>query len=233
MTRPRPASPRFRALAVLLAAGALAGCGGPDKVLSDRPLIDEKLPPDVLFESQILDPSPSPTAGNRLLKGWRFEGEREELKVMPDGGRATLEVVQLVSRPRPVRLEIPGAQKITVTPLSEGIFPPEIFSSGSFEVEGESGTFEFRLTGLPAGRAAVELAWPESEPLDLLRSRLGASLPTGEVRVEGEREGEGGSVEQSGYSAVDFARLRDGATELVGRFEQPAGAGAEQRFLIA
>jgi arylsulfatase A-like enzyme len=200
----------------LVALITVGGCG--HEIETVTPLFDSAHTADVLTEASDLA-NPLSVDQNRLLRGWRFTGNRDGRRIRPNGPEAVVEFVQLERRPR---LLIVGASahrpgdtvRATVGDRDLGIHPV-------------SKRLEIPLPAdLPLGRVALTLRFstPEATSLDRLRVKP--------FRAPGEALMEGSTLTLQGWSAVEMVRRVGADSVLVARFQPPEGAKPGQRFTV-
>lgn len=230
--RPRGGGASFvaaRALAVLAALGAAAGCGreavpggaGTAGAGRLRPLVDDRHALELLVEKQRLARPPS-TSGNRLLSGWSPAVVEGRLNFQPAPGRATLEVVHLARRPRRLVLDLPdcvmpATGKVRVSHAGRELASVSVADPMELALPAD----------LPLGRVTLDLAWT------LPRGAAQPPVAGAGVRPalhEGRVARRGGDLVQSGDSLVELVRPVGGGEGLVGSFRPPAwprGGGFE------
>ena len=136
---------------LLLAAATLSCELWPDQDVVFEPLVDERLPADVLVEERSLEAA-KPAAGQRLLRGWRFEDRDGLLLTTAEAGGGRFELVNVTPRERRLVLSLASATAGEARLFHVG----RLLDEQAFTPE----TREIELTlpaDLPLGRVALDL----------------------------------------------------------------------------
>ena len=206
----------FLMFGVMASLGLLAACGRLETV--GVPLVDSSHRPIVLTERRALG-LPNAPPGTRFVRGWRFEESSNGLSIRPDESTAWLEIAQLEARERDLVLKLARGSGGAGAFVRARSLARDL---GSFELIGEV------VIPLPAnlgpGRVPIELEF--LKPADFVGATLSSAAPRGRVEIEG------ASVNQSGWSMVDFVRWVEGDTRLVGELMPPSDGRPNQRFSV-
>jgi arylsulfatase A-like enzyme len=206
----------FAMFGVMASLGLPAACGRLETV--EVPLVDSSHRPIVLTERRALG-LPNAPPGTRFVRGWRFEESSNGLSIRPDESTAWLEIAQLEARERDLVLKLARGSGGAGAFVRARSLARDL---GSFELIGEV------VIPLPAnlgpGRVPIELEF--LKPADFVGATLSSATPRGRVEIEG------ASVNQSGWSMVDFVRWVEGDTRLVGELMPPSDGRPNQRFSV-
>lgn len=213
------------ALALLILA--LAGCGSEPRV--EVPLLDGIHEPEVLTETAQLQRPPS-DASNRFVRGWHPWARPEGEVLVPGVEEAVLEITNLKQRRRELRLrfdvfEPTTQERLVVCANGTPIGSAPLANPLAVPLPAE----------LPIGRVAITLNCggnPEpptdaGAPLGVTGAVVRPALTAGEVSFLP------AGIVQAPWSSIDFVRLLDGPTTLVGRFNAPVESGEGLRFSIS
>ena len=210
---------RHTPIATVALLAALAVSCGPPLEERTRPLIDGHHAPDVLTENGVVS-FPATQLPNRFLTGWWPLG-KNNLRLVPSAETARIELVNLGSRQRELRLRVEiGAMEPddVVTVTAAGRPPIEVPLAHETKVV---------LPPLPIGRNTIDVGFPEDAQLAVRRARLPRSIPAGEVRFD-----TGHEILQSSTSAVDFVQLVPADAVLAGEFVPPRETDGAGRFRV-